>query len=208
MMPFVPSIAGGCNGQKDEMTMKFRVRLVSQVKKKESDNWIQRILKDGLAIVLYPFILVFGLLIMSFGLIISIFQKRSKTETLDSTPTEEPWTIFTEVDGVTIWRKYRGEIRFGPAYFDIKTEPTIIGLENKMFGDWLYRHRQGVFLQQWNNTDNPNTTLVYLDIENKEMKSIKDSIRSVLWDIVEREDKQLELTCDTGDRILKYEVEL
>jgi len=192
----------------DEMTENIKIKLVSQFKKKDTDNWIQRILKDGLTIILYPFILIFGLIFMLFALIISVFQKQEKAVTFDNKVTEELWTVLTEINGVTIWKKYKGEIRFGPAYFDIKSEPTIIGLENKIFGDWLYRHGQGIFLQQWNNTDNPNTTLVYLDIEDKKVKNIKDSIDSVIWDIVKREDKKLELNCDTGDRVLKYEVEV
>ncbi len=145
---------------------------------------------------------------MLFGLVISIFQKRDTIDTHYNKVSNEPWTILTEINGVTIWKKYKGEIRFGPSYFEIKTEPTIVGFENKIFGDWLYRHGQGIFLQQWNNTDNPNTTLVYFDTEDRKVKNIKDSINSVLWDIVERMDKKLELNCDTGDRILKYEVEV
>jgi hypothetical protein len=199
----------GCNALiKDEMTDNIRIRLLSQIKKKDSDNWIQRILKGGLTIILYPLIIIFGLLVMLFGLVISIFQKRDTIDTHYNKVSNEPWTILTEINGVTIWKKYKGEIRFGPSYFEIKTEPTIVGFENKIFGDWLYRHGQGIFLQQWNNTDNPNTTLVYFDTEDRKVKNIKDSINSVLWDIVERMDKKLELNCDTGDRILKYEVEV
>ncbi len=187
------------------MTKDIKTRLISQIKKKDSDNLVQRVLKDILTIIVYPFVIIFGLLTMVLAFIISLFQK---PETLETKVNEEPWTILTQIDEVTIWKKFRGEIRFGPEYYDFKTEPVIPGLENKIFGDWLYRHGQGIFLQQWNNTDRPSTTLVYLDTKDKKVKNIKDSINSVLWDIVEREDKKLELKCDTGDRILKYEVEL
>ncbi|MGE0589692.1 MAG: hypothetical protein AB7O48_14035 [Cyclobacteriaceae bacterium] len=190
------------------MTDNIRVRLLSQLKKKDSDSWIQRILKGGLTLLIYPLIFIFGLLVMLFGFIISIFQKQDTIDTHGGSVSDEPWTIWTEIGGVRIWKKYKGDIRFGPSYFEIKTEPTIDGFEDKIFGDWHYRHGQGIFLQQWNNTENPNTTLIYLDIGERKVKSIKDSINSVLWDIVERVDKKLELNCDTGDRILKYEVEV
>jgi hypothetical protein len=93
-------------------------------------------------------------------------------------------------------------------YFDIKTDPTIPGLEDKIFGDWFYRYGQGLLLQKWNSTDKPNTTLMYLDFKDKKITKIQGSINSVIWDIVEREDKKLELNCDTGDKIVKYEIEM
>ena len=188
-----------------EMAENVRIRLLSQIKKKDSDNRIQGILKSGLTIILYPFILVFGLLIMFFALIISVFQRRDNTERKVA---EEPWTILTEFNGVTVWKKYRGEIRFGPTYVEIKTEPEIPGLDNKIFGDWLYAHGQGVFLQQWNRTDTPNTSLVYLDTKGKKLMNIKESINSVSWDMVTRADKKLELKCDTGDNLLNYKIEV
>jgi hypothetical protein len=158
------------------MMERVRLRFISRIKKKESDNWIQRILKNGLSIILLPLIIVLGLLIMFFGLIISVFQKQDKADSSDHKAFEEPWTIFTEINGVTIWRRYRGEVRFGPGYYELKTEPTIPEVENKLFGDWLYRHGQGIFLQQWNNTNKPDTTLVYFDSRDKKSKKLKTQL--------------------------------
>jgi hypothetical protein len=190
------------------MTDNIRARLLSQIEKKDSDNWILGILKGALAIILYPLVIIFGLVIMVFALVISIFQKNDDTDKVDNKIIEETWTILTEFNGVTVWKRYRGEIRFGPVYFDLKTEPTIPGLENKIFGDWLYAHGQGLFLQQWNRTDTPNTTLVYLDTVDKKIINIKDSIDSVIWDMVKLTDNKFELKCDTGDRMINYEIEV
>jgi hypothetical protein len=190
------------------MIKNIRIKLLSQFKKKDSDNWIQGVLKSGLAIILFPFIIIFGLVIMFFALVISFFQKRDSTDNIENKVTEEPWAILTEFNGVTVWKKYRGEIRFGPVYLDIKSEPTISGLDDKIFGDWLYAYRQGFFLQQWNRTDTPNTSLVYLDTNDKKIKTIKDSINSVHWDMVEHADKKLELKCDTGHTVINYEIEM
>jgi hypothetical protein len=190
------------------MTDNIRVRLLSQIKRKDSDNWIQGILKGGLAIILYPFIFLIGLVIIFFALVISVFQKRDNTDKTDNKVTVEPWAILTEFNGVTVWKKYKGEIRFGPVYVEIKTEPIIPGLENKIFGDWLYTHGHGLFLQQWTRIDSPNTSLVYLDTKDKKLINLKESINSVTWDMVKLTDKKLELKCDTGDRILNYEIEV
>ena len=121
---------------------------------------------------------------------------------------EEPWTVLTVIIGVTIWKRYKGEVRFGPVYLNFKTEPTIQELDNKIFGDWFYTHGEGLFLQVWNKTDTPNTNLVYLDTKDKKIKTIKNSIDSVLWDIIALDGNTLELKCDTGYRILTYKLEL
>jgi hypothetical protein len=189
----------------DEMADNIQLKLITIIKKKESDNWIQRNLKGALTVVLLPFISVFGLLAIFFALAISVFQKR---ENFDRKLIEEPWTILTESNGVKILKKYKGEIRFGPLYFALKTEPRISDIENKMFGDWFYPYRHGFLLQEWNDVDTPKTTLTYLDVREKRIFDIQCSIDSVVWDIVEREDKKLELKCDTGDRIIKYELDL
>ncbi|HEV8515182.1 MAG TPA: hypothetical protein VGQ59_17995 [Cyclobacteriaceae bacterium] len=182
----------------------MQIKLISQLKKKDSDTWIQGFSKTVLTIILYPLILIFGLLTMIFFFTLSLFQK--KEVTVGKSKGEE-WTILTEINEVRFLKRFKGDIRFGPAYFEIKTEPTILGLENKIFGDWLFYFEGGLFLQQWNSTDSLNTTLLYVDIEKKQIKKIKDSIPSVLWDLVQRQDKKLELNCDTGDKLLKFEIE-
>jgi hypothetical protein len=183
----------------------IQIRLISQLKKKDSDTWAQGFLKTLLTIILYPFIIVCGLLAMIFFFILSLFEKNDATV---EKPKEEPWTILTEINGVRFLKRLKGEIRFGPAYFELKTEPPILGLENKIFGDWLFYFEGGLFLQQWDKTDNPDTTLLYIEIEKKQIRKIKNSIPSVLWDIVQRQDKKLELNCDTGDKLLKFEIEV
>lgn len=136
------------------------------------------------------------------------FGNVSKTEVQEISASEEQWTVLTSINDLKIQQKYLHEIRFGPAYFELKSEPNIQFLKNKTFGDWFYRHKNGVLLQQWNSTATPNTNLIFIDAETLELRTIKENIPSVLWTLTETEDKSLQLNCDTGREILTYKIEL
>ena len=101
-----------------------------------------------------------------------------------------------------------GEIRFGPAYFSVKSESAIPGLENKLSGDWCFKCDCGVFFQQWNSTAVPDADLVYFDPDRGSVRAIEKNIPSVLWSVVERGNGLLVLNCDTGREIIKYEIEM
>ena len=121
---------------------------------------------------------------------------------------QDLWTVFTKQDKLTIFQKFKGEIRFGPVYLNLKADPIIDFLKDKIFGDWFFCYDKGIFLQQWNSTDKANATLIFIDIVTLEIKVLKDNIPSVIWNIVATRDNQLELTCDTGNEKLIYNLEL
>ena len=59
------------------------------------------------------------------------------------------WSIMTSFLDLKLLSKYAGELRFGPAYIHLKTEPkNVFGKE--FYGDWFYRTENGVYLQKWN----------------------------------------------------------
>jgi len=120
----------------------------------------------------------------------------------------DQWTILTEQNNLKIFQKYKGEVRFGPVYLNLKSEPPISLLNDKIFGDWFFYYDKGIFLQQWNSADKPNTNLIFIDIITLDIKVLQENIPSVIWDIVETDNKELQLTCDTGKEILKYNIEL
>jgi len=136
------------------------------------------------------------------------FGKPSKTELQEEQPFEEQWSVLASINDLKIQQKFLHEIRFGPAYFELKSEPNIQSLENKTFGDWFYRHKTGVLLQQWNSTATPNTNLIFIDAETLVLRTIKENIPSVLWALTETEDNMLQLDCDTGQEILTYKIEI
>ena len=176
------------------------MELIDKIKIKRSDNVFYKIL----IVIIYPLLLTFGLIIMLFVAIISIFQKK-----IEKKPTEnaiEKWTFLAEYKNVKIFKKYLHEIRFGPAYFELKSEPENLNLSNKIFGDSFYKSENLIFLQQWNSTAKPNTNLLLFNAETNELKIIEKNLDSVLWEMKKENEENLNLICNTGYEIKTYRI--
>lgn len=192
------------------MLKQFHIQLTDRLKKPQTSNRFVSGLLNVLSIVLYPIILLIGLVTILFAAFVSLFQKEP-TQTKQSTLDKEqsftmPWSILTEQGNLKLFSKFAGEVRFGPAYLRLKSEPFIPLLTDKVFGDWFFYFDNMLLLQQWNSTDKPNTNLVGIDIMTSDTTVLLENIPSVLWDIVETEKNGLQLTCDTGTEILKYSI--
>lgn len=188
----------------------INIQLIEKIKKPAEGNKFLSGLLTVLVIVLFPLIIVIGLIFMLVMWTWSFlkFGNPSKTELQEKQPFEEQWTVLTSINDLKIEQKFIDEIRYGPAYFELKSEPNIQSLKNKTFGDWFYRHKTGVLLQQWNSTASPDTNLMFIDAETLETRNIKENIPSVLWTLTETEDEALQLNCDTGREILTYKIEI
>ena len=97
--------------------------------------------------------------------IFSIFRKLFSTKDKNADVVQDQelngrWAILTEQNKLKIFQKYKGEVRFGPTYLNLKSDPTIKFLNDKTFGDWFFYYDKGIFLQQWNSIDKPNTGCV------------------------------------------------
>jgi len=167
--------------------------------------------------ILFPIIIVLGLVFIIamflFSFLYTLFATKTENKTTTVTETnqirlEDQWNIFCSTNLIKLYQKFNGEVRFGPVYLNIKSEPSIEKLYGKIFGNWFYIYKNGIFLQQWNRTDSPNTNLIFINSENFEMEIIKENIPSVLWEMKLNENQNLELICDTGNEILKYEIEV
>ena len=178
------------------------MELIDKIKIKRSDNFFYKILM----IISYPFLLIFGLIVMLFARIISIFQKKVIEEKMTEN-TMEKWTLLAEYKNVKIFKKYLNEIRFGPAYFELKSEPENPNLYNKIFGDWFYKTENLIFLQQWNSTEKTNTNLVLFNAETNELKRIEKNLNSVLWEMKNENEENLNLICNTGYEIKTYRIQ-
>ncbi len=99
------------------------------------------------------------------------------------------WESFIKTERLEIQSKYESEIRFGSAYFKLKSIPEIKLLEFDIYGDWFYRHNSFLFLQQWNSTKTPNTNLVCINLNTFEYKIVLNRIQSVFWLMEFRNDK-------------------
>lgn len=114
------------------------------------------------------------------------------------------WTILTSFSELKILSKYAGELRFGPAFIQIKTEPTnVFGKE--FYGDWFYRTENGVYLQKWNSNPMINgvhtkadNDLIYFDCLKNEIEVIATGIPSFLWKIEKDHEDKLILIADNG----------
>lgn len=198
------------------MTKQFNIELIDKITKPDTGNGFVNGLLKVLSIILYPLLILGGLLFMLFAILLSIFQRLTSTKVqrqadksadLKDKSIEKQWTILTETNRVKLYQHYGGEIRFGPVYLKLKSNPHIATLTGKLFGDWFFLYQNGIFLQQWNSTDNANTNLIFVDTDNLEVKVIRKNIPSVLWKIVETENKTLELICDTGKEMLTFKID-
>jgi hypothetical protein len=116
----------------------------------------------------------------------------------------ENWSVMTSFSELKILSKYAGELRFGPAFIRIKTEPeNVFGKE--FYGDWFFRTKKGVYLQKWNS--NPikngvhtraNNDLIYYDQLKNKIEVLKTGINSFHWTIEKDENNELTLISGNG----------
>lgn len=198
------------------MSKKINIEFISKIGKPKTENIYLNSLLNILTIILFPIIIILGLAFILVMLLLSFLQSlfSSKTENqpiivsdVNQIELENQWRIFSSTKQIKLYQKIRGEVRFGPIYLNLKSEPSIEKLHGKIFGDWFYIYQNGIFLQQWNSTNDANTNLIFLNAESFEMEIIKQNIPSVLWKIKQTGNENLELICDTGNEILKYEID-
>jgi hypothetical protein len=195
--------------------MQFNIEYIKKIKKSETENYFVNGLLKVLSIVVYPIEVFGGLLFMLLLIVLSLWQKLTSTKAqrqadkideIKGKSIENQWTILTETNRIKLYQQYSGEIRFGPVYLKLKSNPHIGTLNGSLFGDWFFYYQNGIFLQQWNSTENANTNLMFVNTDNFEAKVIIKNIPSVYWKIVEKENKNFELICDTGKEILTYKI--
>ena len=198
------------------MNRQFNIELINKLRKSTTGNPFLNGLLKTVLIILYPLLILGSLIFLLVLFLFSIFQRltstKVKTEDEESDrqkdkSIEKDWSILAETNQIKLYQQYEGEVRFGHVYLKLKSSPIIETLAGKLFGDWFFCYQNGIFLQQWNSIDTANTSLIFLDTNNFEAKIIRENISSVLWKIVEKENKTLELTCDTGQEILTYKIE-
>jgi hypothetical protein len=192
------------------MLKQFHIQLTERFKKSQTSNKFIGGLLNILLFVLYPIILLIGLLTILFASIVSLFQKRQtdgKEKFLDKEQTlTVPWSILTQQGNLKIFREFAGDVHFGPTYLHLKSDPVIPILNDEIFGDWFFHFDNMLLLQQWNSTDKPDANLLCIDTLTFDANVWQQNIPSVLWDIVETAPDDLQLTCDTGSEILKYSI--
>ena len=107
------------------------------------------------------------------------------------------WSIFLNSEKLNIYQRFEGEIRFGPKYLQLKTEPSIQEFYGKNFGDWFYKTSDGIFLQEWNSLQNANSNLIYIDFKELKFITLQKNIESVFWNMSE-DNKYYNLNINTN----------
>jgi hypothetical protein len=97
----------------------------------------------------------------------------------------EEWSIIVNNKKLNLLQQFAGEIYHGPEHFHLKSEPEIKELYKQIYGDWFYITENGIFLQEWNSTSLPNSSLIFINFTTLEYKKIEDNIKSVFWDMKE-----------------------
>tara|TARA_R110002073_G_scaffold14554_1_gene59312 strand:- start:88679 stop:89299 length:621 start_codon:yes stop_codon:yes gene_type:complete len=199
------------------MFKQINIELIDRIRKPKEGNRILNGVISILMFVLFPIIIIVGIIIMLTLEVFEFFQRfyskpniaiKSQSNEIIKPTQIDQWNLFTNLNQLKIYEKYIGEVRFGPAYLNLKSEPKINYLNGELFGDWFFLYSKGILLQQWNSIKNPNANLIFIGIENLEIKVLQKNIPSVIWDIVETKDRILELNCDTGKEILIYKIEI
>ena len=149
------------------------------------------------------------ILFIILGVLVLFFLPRRKrtnrsTERDSYADEKNDWSILTSFSELKIWSKYAGELRYGPVFIHIKTEPqNAFGKE--FYGDWFFRTENGVYLQKWNS--NPikngvraeaNNDLVFYDRQKNKINVIETGIKSFHWSMEKDENNELILASNDG----------
>lgn len=123
---------------------------------------------------------------------------------------EDEWSIFTKTDKLTLYQSYAGEIRFGPVYLNLKSEPLLVGLSDKIFGDWFAFYKNGILLQEWNSLKHPDTNLLFISVANEYVEILVENIPSIFWEfkVENGSEKLLYQVAKNKSDYVKYEVNL
>jgi hypothetical protein len=146
--------------------------------------------------------IVLGILALVFLLQRKRFDKKPE---YDSYADEKnAWSILTSFSEFKVLSKYAGELRFGPTFIHLKTEPKNT-FGKQFFGDWFYRTENGVYLQKWNSDPiksgihtRADNDLIYYDRLKNRIEIIETGIKSFLWEMEKDNDNGLTLISKDG----------
>lgn len=182
--------------------------IISKYKKSTkpgSFQWILNIIFIPISWLIFLIAIPVAIIIGIAGTIQSWFTKKEESTYVDPAP-YEAWHIFRGNGKLKIWQRYAGQVRFGPSYYHLKGEPDMPYFKNRIFGDWSFPTRSGMLLQEWTNTKKPETNLIHINEDTFEIEILEQQIPAVIWSAVRTVDGTIQLSCDTGTKIMEYSV--
>ena len=119
----------------------------------------------------------------------------------------EKYTLLVEKNNFQVFHKWIGEIRFGPELFALNSIPKIEILEIGIYGDWSFTYKNFIFLQKWNSEKNADATIIQIDSETLEVKTIKENILSVFWEAKVIQENKIEFHFTNINKRFIYNLE-
>ncbi len=133
---------------------RYSIKEIKKLRLPKTESSLLNLLLYSVAVILTPLIILLGLVFMLVVLVSSAYDRiignrvyTNEQETLDIM-NPDVWTVLIRHNNTVVFIKYAGEVRFGPPYFYIKTEPATMASGN-IYGDWFYVFKNSIFLQQW-----------------------------------------------------------
>ncbi|MDN3582124.1 hypothetical protein [Mucilaginibacter flavus] len=170
-----------------------------------------------MAILLYPIIVLFGIVVMLFVVPLSIWQKltTSKAQKLENKKAEalqiekeNQWSVFFENQTFTIHQKIAGSLPWGSGdYIHLHSTPTIPYFDGKIWGEWFLVDFGGIFLQRWNHERNIDCDLVYISFDTLEVNLLKQNIPTKHWNTQKSDENEIEFTFSTNNSDITYAVQ-
>ena len=196
------------------MTPELKISFLDKVKRPKTSNKFIDGLLNVITILFYPIILLFGLLVMLFAGILSLWQRltikkddlqKTKLDTVKSENINKQWQVFTSTNHVLIEQKLAGSLPWNSGdYLYLRSNPTISYLTDNIFGDWLLVDFRGIFLQKWNDTRNINCDLIFIDFETLNVSILKENLPTKHWKTEKINADEIKFTFTTSDSDLTY----
>ncbi|UKJ06950.1 hypothetical protein [Solitalea lacus] len=196
------------------MTKELKISFLHKIKRPKTGSEFVDGLLSILTIPLYPIFLLFVLVVMLFAGLLSLWQRfttskedlqKQKQEILEIENRNKQWNVFTSADSVLIEQQLAGSLPWDSGdYLNLKSNPPISYLTDKLFGDWLLVDFGGVFLQKWNDTQKINCDLVFIDFDTLKVTELETRLPTKHWTTEKLNPDEIKFTFTTADIDLTY----
>ena len=191
------------------MNKQFSVSFIGATKRKKDSG-------NVLTFILGILVLLLALIAFLIALpIVGILWLRDKTLGWSAPPTsvtvlEDDWELMVKHGYTKIMQKECFEVQFNSkdeyGYLYLKAEPDIPALNDKIYSGWVFCIEEGVFLQQLDSTEQPISSLIFINTRTRNVECLLKDIPCVDW-IIKKDGNEFQLSCATEKEILKYTVQ-
>lgn len=192
------------------MSSMFAAHLVASVKGPIGPALREPLWKRALMLLLLPFILISGLLLMAIlgigRLLVVPFRRKRAFQNVPGGGRSE-WSDFLVIGPVRIRRKWKGSLPWDCGdYYAVTSEPSIAGLDGACFGEWMFRSGEHLFLQRWDHPPKVKCTLLHVDGKGLQSTAILLDLPSKDWKLTTINTESFLLEVQTSKEIIHYRI--